>query len=263
MLLAAMPHPSLRLALPIALGLALLGCNARGHECEGLRSLAGGDPLAGALLGESAKAVEKTLADLDAVKPRTSDLAPARAEYRAALATLVVAARQRDAVIHEMVGVVPKGEGVPPLDPALPDKVSSRVQTLAEPCMNDFLGGLGSIFQKGARPAPPPRPDCEKLGAVFLTAIRPPPGASVAAHVRAVAAGLEAAKLDDPALAEAARGLAALMRGLDPLLSKVTMPAADLLALGTRFSEASRQLQGAQVVVAEKAAAVVAACPAR
>jgi hypothetical protein len=263
MLGSAMRRPSLRLAFPIALALAVLGCNAKGQECEGLRRVAGGEPLAGAGLGESAKAVEKTLADLDAVKPTTSDLAPARGEYRAALASLVEAARKRDAVIHEMVGVVPKDAGLPALDPALPDKVSARVQTLAEPCMKDLLGGMGSLFQKGgAPPAPPSRPDCEKLGAVLFLAIRPLPGASVAAHARAVAAGLEAAKLDDPSLAEAARGLAALVRELDPLLSKVTIPAADL-ALGARFTEANRRVEDARAAAAEKAAAVTAACPAK
>lgn len=249
-----------RLAPLLLLALTLGACNPRGRECDALHRVLDAAPLADAGAGDATSAAEKALAEIDRIETRTAELADVRGDYRAALYSLVEAGRKNEAALREVLAAAtPAGEG-PSLDPALGTTALEDVRVLATPCMADLIAGLG--IQKSPAAAHP-KPDCEKLQAVMLVALRPSPGTSVATYGISLAGALEVARLEDPAMAGAARSLATLLRQSEPALARIKMPAANLLAMAMGLRQAHANLEEAQARAEERASALRKACPAR
>jgi hypothetical protein len=255
----------------LGLGLGLAGCDRRQRECDDLQRVMASASRAydGDRAEEVAATAEQAAMEIDRLGPRTS-IAPLAADYRASLVSIASEAREAHAVMAAVIDAGrPMREGpVDPADVAATLAVLERHATaLAEPCIGAMFAGLANLF--GPPDAGPPldaertKPDCEALDASLANALHPEPGASIATQARAIAAAFEEAKVTDPSLAEHARALAAAIRKLDPALSRIRVPAAELFALRDRFRRARTELARARAAAGERAAALQAACSAR
>jgi hypothetical protein len=255
--LASRLAPALLVALlPLTLG----ACNSRGRECAALRRVVDAAPAAdaGPVTAASADAV---LAEIDRIGTRTPELAGVRADYRAAMENVAAAVRKRDEALNAVLGALSPVGGGAPLTLDAGGNVEEHVRVLMAPCQEELFAAItGAIHQRP--PSQKPKPDCEKLMKVTTMALSPPPGRSVAEHALAVAVGLEV-PLEDPAMASAARSLAALLRQMQPSLARVTVPVTDLLVMSGQYSAAQSGIDAARAHAGEQADAVRTACPVR
>ncbi|APR75992.1 Hypothetical protein A7982_01339 [Minicystis rosea] len=246
----------------IILSLAALGfsgCNRRDGECSALRrtidaaSVDAGDAPHGIMA-----AAERAVAELDRVHAESPDLQRYATDYRAALVGVATAARgveaDRNALFESMR---PLGK---PVAGALAEMgtVSEHVTALMKPCL---LRGLEHAFDRPEAGVDPAPPDCAKVEALCAQITTPAPQVSLSAHLLGCAGALEGAEVVDPAMKEAARGLAGIMRGIEPTFREIKTPAAEVFARVSRMGEQQRGLQTARAKAAERAAEISSACP--
>jgi len=246
-----MIRASLALVLSTVTLTLALGCTRKPSECAELLKVADAPVdttpkvvASGATfsaLGESTKAIDKTIASLGEQKLRTKPVLAGSIGYRDALAVV----RQKNLAVDAELARIDMGGN------AEHAAILAREITVVAP----HAIALGAcLFERSD--------ECLGLRGLLETWSHPAKDASVQAHVDAGVTALEALSFTSPELKAAASGLAAGARRMAPALASVKANAEEAFALAKRISDAVETQRRATEKAHERVLAIRAVCAA-